>query len=125
MKPEIKELWVNALESGEYIQGKGRLCLNGKYCCLGVLCDLAVKKGVIPRAVETRVAEGVAKEYGVGGETSFLPDEVRTWSGIGFADPYLPVPRRHSVSVSAKTLSNMNDDGISFTEIATKIKENL
>jgi hypothetical protein len=29
--------WVKALESGEYEQGYRNLCLNNKYCCLGVL----------------------------------------------------------------------------------------
>lgn len=35
---EIKQKWLDALRSGEYKQGKGRLRDgNGAYCCLGVL----------------------------------------------------------------------------------------
>jgi hypothetical protein len=47
----LKAEWVAALRSGEYRQGKNSLrCKsieNGQYeyCCLGVLCDLAVKHG--------------------------------------------------------------------------------
>ena len=51
MNKTLKEKWVNALRSGKYKQGKGRLrtCVEAtvdepnpdwKYCCLGVLCDL-------------------------------------------------------------------------------------
>ena len=37
----IVEKWVPALRSGDYVQGVDRLKENGKYCCLGVACDLA------------------------------------------------------------------------------------
>lgn len=46
MDPDVKAKWVEALRSGEYKQGKGVLEQEGKFCCLGVLCDLAVKNGV-------------------------------------------------------------------------------
>lgn len=46
MNQEVKKMWVEALRSGEYQQGKHHLNDNGKFCCLGVLCDLAVKDGV-------------------------------------------------------------------------------
>ena len=42
--PTLEE-WADALESGEYPQGRGQL--NGKgYCCLGVYADLCVKRGI-------------------------------------------------------------------------------
>jgi hypothetical protein len=37
----LKERWATALESGEYDQGNGSLQDNGKFCCLGVLCDIS------------------------------------------------------------------------------------
>ena len=45
---KIKQDWINALKSGNYIQGSGQLCnfLEGdeldeiEYCCLGVLGSL-------------------------------------------------------------------------------------
>ena len=50
MRQEIKEKWVTALRSGEYKQGREYLkTLSGEntyYCCLGVLCELALKEGV-------------------------------------------------------------------------------
>lgn len=32
--------WIDALRSGKYEQGIGDLHNNGKFCCLGVACDL-------------------------------------------------------------------------------------
>ena len=42
---EVLELWVKALESGEYKQGHQLLNKDNEFCCLGVLCDLAAKDG--------------------------------------------------------------------------------
>jgi hypothetical protein len=51
MKPEIKALWIAALEGGEYKQGPGCLRYNSgvsvQHCCLGVLTELAVQAGVM------------------------------------------------------------------------------
>lgn len=44
MNPALKKAWVEALRSGEYKQGKARLCSgtgeNEAFCCLGVLADI-------------------------------------------------------------------------------------
>ena len=40
MKREIRDRWTAALRSGEYEQGAGRFEDEGRYCCLGVLCDV-------------------------------------------------------------------------------------
>ena len=37
---EVKEKWVNALESGTYKKGTGQLKNSNKYCCMGVLADI-------------------------------------------------------------------------------------
>lgn len=44
MKAELKKRWVEALRSGKYKQGKGKLCVDGKFCCLGVLLDVMGKQ---------------------------------------------------------------------------------
>lgn len=42
MDPELKKRWVEALRSGEYEQGTGHLrTKDEKFCCLGVLGDVA------------------------------------------------------------------------------------
>jgi len=40
---ELKNKWLAALRSGDYVQGNTFLLKDGKYCCLGVLCELAAK----------------------------------------------------------------------------------
>lgn len=50
----LREEWISALQSGNWNQGPNVL-FNPKdntYCCLGVLCDLAHKRGLCP-ALET------------------------------------------------------------------------
>ena len=44
MKKRVKKLWVEALRSGGYKQGRKRLRYGDTYCCLGVLCDLYRKE---------------------------------------------------------------------------------
>lgn len=44
MNKELKDKWLQALRSGEYLQGEHRLAtVEGdevRYCCLGVLCEV-------------------------------------------------------------------------------------
>ena len=40
MDPTVFDEWLAALRSGEYEQGQSHPAWAGKYCCLGVLCDL-------------------------------------------------------------------------------------
>lgn len=45
---KVAQAWVKALRSGKYRKGTGQLKTDkGRYCCLGVLCELAVKAGVV------------------------------------------------------------------------------
>lgn len=55
MTPELKTAWIEALRSGRYEQGQQHLFSNGKYCCLGVLCE------VIPREILDRNGFRVVK----------------------------------------------------------------
>lgn len=46
MKQDVKKKWVKALRSGEYRQTTSVLRNEwNEFCCLGVLCDLAVEDG--------------------------------------------------------------------------------
>ena len=51
MDKSYKQAWVNALRSGKYRQGKRGLhnSMKDTYCCLGVLCDIAVQRGDLGR----------------------------------------------------------------------------
>jgi hypothetical protein len=41
MNRQYKEPWLEALRSGRYQQGRSYINSQGRFCCLGVLCDVA------------------------------------------------------------------------------------
>lgn len=100
MKEDIKQLWIAALKSGEYKQGKGALTIiretGEEDCCLGVLCKLAVKAGVLGDN-DVQIFEGfnvlgemvTVKSYGPERDYTALPEEVRDWAGLQNRNPYL------------------------------------
>lgn len=121
MKQEIKNQWVAALRSGEYKQTDGTLHRTAGddegYCCLGVLCDIAVKAGVI-RSLNEGSRE--VFETGTGWEAGVLPAKVQRWAGL---DSDNPMVRRNTNGRYESSLASLNDDGCSFGEIADLIEE--
>jgi hypothetical protein len=126
MNQEVKAQWLDALRSGEYQQGKfglTRKCADGtvRHCCLGVLCDLAVREGV------------AAAQLGLDGATTYVnPNDVRdyddvvlpacvtAWAGLNDdgegCDP----------KVDDRNLSYWNDClAADFNDIADMIQEHL
>ena len=102
--------WVKALRSGEYGQCEAFLAYDGRYCCLGVACELAVKAGVIPEPVEDESRGCLV--YG-GEDYEVLPQQVQEWLGLrtskgDFGD--------------GDSLTQRNDDGEDFQEIADLIE---
>ena len=146
MKPEIKDLWVKALRSGDYKQTQGILQRTERgrdgeavgFCCLGVLCDLAVKAGIVeavdmpePDTGEKGVVgypdtgeKGVVG-YRLGGDESIpsigsLPYEVQQWAGL--TDP----DEGNDPMIDGMTLSYYNDgEGYDFKRIASLIEKEL
>jgi hypothetical protein len=155
---EVKQQWVDALRSGEYEQTKGRLRRGNPldpedlddgytpgYCCLGVLCDLAVKAGVTQlheeRPLEDSEYENernyVSYSYGLTEnrkDGSVLPPEVAQWAGLEGIDAVNPYVEPPTPEPSAEndwtftpraTLASENDGGKSFEEIAKTIEDVL
>lgn len=129
--PEFKEKWLIALRSGDYQQTKGWLRKSGErdgFCCLGVACDILDSglwiiggnysnpqvqhwkdKDCLPPRFAT-------KQMFVGGY-SFIetdPDD----------DGYRQGEDEEDHDAYTK-LSNMNDHGSTFAEIADWIEVNL
>jgi hypothetical protein len=77
MNPEIRAQWITALRSGDYEQGRSVLRQDDLFCCLGVLCDLAVKANVI---AARKNSDGVWF-YGRDWDET-LPEQVMEWAGI-------------------------------------------
>lgn len=127
MNPEIKAQWVTDLKSGEYTQGKDLLTLvqldgTEKNCCLGVLCQQAVKAGVVSR-VATKVHGEVF--YGDGDpddvSSAVLPHSVVEWAGLGSGNPTLI----HDGGPAGASYYNDSNPSYSFDVIADLIDAQL
>lgn len=95
--------WVRALRSGEFAQTRGFLSKEGAFCCLGVACEVAIANGVpVAKSVDSR---GVTYD----GFEKTIPFKVEGWLGLRLG--------------SATALSNLNDCGALFGEIASTISE--
>lgn len=112
MNPRVKELWMEALESGKYEQGRHRLkTLVGSYCCLGVLCVL--------HSQETNTPWG--EKLGYLGEVTVLPSEVTKWAEL----PAIFGASVRTKDGGLKGLTDLNDSGMPFKDIAKLIREQL
>ena len=112
MRKEIAEKWAAALRSGDYTQQKGSLANlhRTQHCCLGVLCEVAIKDGM---ALETR-----EESIGFDDERASLPRRVQEWAGIrDCCGLFLGVDGAHRLSLMA-----MNDYGGTFDHIADTIE---
>jgi len=110
MKEVIKKKWVAALRSGEYKQGQRQLhnADGDKFCCLGVLCDLAAKEGIVKRTLSAHGGFYLYDNY-----DGFLPPSVRNWAQIDPSSDQVPC------------LVYLNDRGDSFDTIANVIEKVL
>jgi hypothetical protein len=105
MKNELKQKWLQALRSDKYKQGEGWLRYGDQFCCLGVLCDVAGKEW-------TRDPEG----------DSYAPkDAPQEWSLLDEA-------HRSEFGLTEEQmhqLTQMNDSGTMFHDIADHIEANI
>ncbi len=133
MKPEIKEKWIKALRSKEYKQGIGNLKTSvdncTEYCCLGVLCDIAVKEKLIEW--EEAIAQrdmGDVKVYKPNtsdGSFYHLPKYISDWSGLPIGNLVTIKDEKDGVA-ERLTFIHLNDGKrYSFDKIADIIEEQL
>ena len=98
MNSEKKQQWLDALRSGKYPQVTGALHTDDGFCCLGVYCDAVLG---IPNS----------ELDGLGGLVYEADASRRLFADIRWDARY--------------RLSEMNDRGVSFKDIADYIKDNL
>jgi hypothetical protein len=112
---ELIQEWVRRLRSGDYRQGGGALhnAEDDTFCCLGVLCEIAVEEKVIPPPTLDR------DRYVYAGSPSILPTEVSEW----FYD--LTWIRVGSIGKldRGEYLTVLNDNKESFKSIAHVVEE--
>lgn len=126
MKPEIAKIWVDALRSGKYDQGISVLRdKDNKFCCLGVLCELAVKEGII----DTPVLMDDNREYYIYEKHSYgvLPNNVQEWAGMKNSNGrYTDTFDSNGNYVQILALYIHNDrDKMNFNQIADIIEQNM
>lgn len=125
LKPEIKAEWLAALRGGEYEQGQGLLRRDNhlkkgqsQYCCLGVLCDLLVKKGIGQWVFDDEENGWMyADQAGMLNDIS-LTEATLEKIGVG-----VEVGSEMRVDHDGGYLTTMNDQGKSFATIAQVIEE--
>lgn len=102
-----RKTWLEALESGTFVQGKNRLHneINNTFCCLGVFCYI---KGV------------PTNDYNMPNQLPLAEHKNIPKCLLGKYEDEKPMSK---VSFAAK-LARMNDDGMSFKEIAKYIRKN-
>jgi hypothetical protein len=67
--------WIAALRSGKYKQGRNALCKDGKYCCLGVACE--IKNQLIDSSIDDYKITKKAEQY-------MMPDQLWFKRTFGF-----------------------------------------
>lgn len=115
----IKAEWVAELRNPERVQGNGlMLDGNGRQCCLGVLCDVAVRHGIIPPP-EQDSRPGV-NSCTYDGCSTFPSPSVVEWAEMTSENPSVPYNGHQD------SLSFLNDTRkLTFPEIAALIEEYL
>lgn len=130
MNRDIKARWIEALRSGDYPQtrealhrtepgldSKGKTMPPG-FCCLGVLCELAAKEGVIT----SKTFSNGEVEYD--GDSLFLPAPVHEWAEL-VKDDGLPLYTGDVLVGEGIWVSSLNDKGKTFEEIADVVEEKV
>jgi hypothetical protein len=131
MNSQVKEKWIAALRSGEYAQASERLRSNDGFCCLGVLCDLYAQEPF----TQGWKFNGEYEEsplpmdyWYFDGESEFLPQSVMEWAGLSLPNPLVKLDFEEEDEMSwsyRDEISNLNDSGYSFTELADIIEKQL
>ena len=109
-----KEL-VKALRSGAYHQGEGNLRKDNFHCCLGVACEISELGNWKP--VEDQ-EDSITYSYDIRSfiqNSGVLPVPVQNY--FGFKSEGGNLPR------TQQALTDMNDSGVPFDEIADVIEE--
>lgn len=130
MDATIKAEWLEWLRSGKLKQGRGALsnASREEFCCLGVLCEVAVKHGII-EYVEGGYRSGVDGEFHYANH--YLPKPVVEWAGLddetaALGNPTVPriedVPDYYKKEIPVVGLAHLNDGGLSFEQIADVIE---
>lgn len=143
MKRKVRDDLIARLRSGAYLQGNMRLrsLVEGeeRFCCLGVLCEMAVEAGVIEPSEEYEDLYINRRAYMYDGKWSAtLPDKVIAWAGVvSEYDERIDPPSgdlaneegsgRFEIASTRlhSSLAEMNDSGVTFEQIAEYLEDEV
>jgi hypothetical protein len=132
LRPEVKAEWLTRLRSGNYPQGTTYLRWKGKYCCLGVLCEIAQEQGATS---DSETGNGSPSYFGPAtgnGSRSAIwtPGDVVRWAFEDVpetlnADEFAwLITGPDDTGADIANLGQLNDRGETFEEIANIIDQN-
>lgn len=124
MNPEVKQKWVDALNSGIYLQGEGALKSgDGKcHCCMGVLCEL-YRQEVGGKWSGEKWENQAFTDADGNREHQYLTEGVAKWAGLDKCNPYIFDP---GTANEGQHLSEWNDESkYDFQQIGRLIGNNL
>lgn len=133
MDATIKAEWIQALRSGDYKQGRNKLQWDGNFCCLGVLCELspvveAAYNPILEAVTYTSLIEAEDRDE------NYPPAAAWIWAGWMDKNPFVETGPGQFPDGSASSggspfmrgaghyLSNLNDAGFTFDQIADVIE---
>lgn len=122
MKPDIKRRLLEALRSGDYPQTTHALRKDDGFCCLGVLCELAVIDGILspPLFEKPELSAGYRYRSAANpkdSSVSILPDAVSMWAEISARGDFYDEDGKTPTS-----LAERNDGGYTFPKIADLVE---
>ncbi len=107
MIKKTKEMWIQALKSGEFKQGTQYLERDGQYCAIGVLSLLSLIEG---QCTYNQI-DGTGK---FDNKRFTLSYNTLTWAGLGLEDFKVDV----IYEGESTSIADLNDRGLSFKELA-------
>jgi hypothetical protein len=127
-KSEMREL-VDALRSGDYAQGRGVLRkADDRFCCLGVYCDLRVKRNLGKWSFDDAADNYRYVDEGGFTSGSGLTPMASNHLGAEGAFPAGTIakeddPLFEDIYLGSTTAIKMNDSGYHFGQIAHALEE--
>ncbi len=128
-RAEFRRNWIQALRSGKYLQGRGALKNRGRYCCLGVACevfgavfgkgnDVITYKTLTEPSANALLPEMIAEKLGISPEGVFkIAMAEKFLSTLPATSKLKKLAEKYKGTIELE-LTTLNDEGVKFDEIA-------
>lgn len=120
LSPTVKRKWLAALRSGKYKQGNNFMYNknDNSYCCLGVLCEI--------EGATTKQMDKMELPHDIEMFKELVPtasELTKAQKKLAFNNEFFAFSVMYKGAMTS--LAYMNDDGISFAEIADVIEKKV